>query len=329
MKKNKKLSRAERFEIAILLGRAYSFRAIALAMGRSPNTISYEVRENSVNGVYNPRKAHAKARVRRRNAKFQWKKIREDDDLRAYIIAGLEKHWNPDEISGAMKREKQPFSASKTAIYEWLYSASGQPYCKYLYSNQYRKKPRKAKARREMIPDRIGIEKRPREAALRLEAGHFEGDTIVSRRGGTGGLSVLSERRTRLVRIKKLHSLSPKENLHALRVMKQNIRMKTLTFDNGIENKQHTRLSVATFFCDPYSSWQKGGVENANRMIRRYFPKGTDFARISEKAIRRVERLINEKPRKILGYRTAIEVAVEEGVLLRKSKPVNSVRGPN
>ena len=105
--------------------------------------------------------------------------------------------------------------------------------------------------------------------------------------------------------------------------------MKTLTFDNGIENKQHTRLGVATFFCDPYSSWQKGGVENANRMIRRYFPKGTDFAHISEKAIRRVERLINEKPRKILGYRTAIEAAVEEGVLLGKSNPVNSVRCPN
>ena len=329
MKKNKKLSRAERFEIAILRGKDYSFRAIAGVLGRSPNTISYEIRENSVNGVYDPKKADAKARVRKRGAKFQWRKIRENDALRAYVITGLKKHWNPAEISGRMKVEGQPFSISKTAIYEWLYSASGQPYCLYLYSNRYSKKRRRVKTKREMIPDRIGIEKRPIKASLRLEVGHFEGDTVVSKKGGRGGLSVLSERKTRLVRIKKLHSLSPRENNTAIRRMTQDISLKSITFDNGIENKKHAELGVATFFCDPYSSWQKGGVENANRMIRRYFPKGTDFAHISEKSIRIVERLINEKPRKILGYRTALEVAVEEGVLLGKSNPVNSVRCPN
>jgi IS30 family transposase len=318
MEKKKKLSRAERFEIAILHGKDYSLRAIAGVLGRSPNTIAYEVRENSVNGLYDPKKAHAKARVKKRGARFQWRKIHQDGALRDYIIEGLKKHWNPDEISGAMKTEGQPFSVSKTAIYEWLYGASGQKYCRYLYSERYQRKKRRVKTKREMIPHRIGIENRPIEATLRIQAGHLEGDTVVSRRGGKGGLSVLSDRKTRLVRIKKLQSLSPDENLKAIRHMTQDVSMKTITFDNGIENKRHAELGVPTFFCDPYASWQKGGVENANRMIRRYFPKGTDFAEVSEKAIRRVERLINEKPRKILGYLSAIEVSRQEGVFLKE-----------
>ena len=325
MKKNKKLSRAERFEIAILLGKEYSFRSIAGVLGRSPNTISYEVRENSVNGVYDPWKAHAKARVRKRNAKFQWKKIHENDALREYIIEGLKKHWNPLEISGRMKVGGLPFFASKTAIYEWLYSASGQRYCRYLYSKRYNKRRRKPKTKREMIPHRIGIEERPIEATLRTQAGHFEGDTIVSKRGGSGGLSVLQDRRTRLLGVKKLHTLSPTENNVAINHMREELNILSITFDNGIENKKHTELGVMTFFCNPYSSWEKGGVENVNKMLRRYFPKGTDFAEVPEERIRKAVQMINEKPRKILGFRTALEVAREEGVLLRESNPCNGV----
>lgn len=318
MTKNKKLSRAERFEIAILLDKKHSFREIAKALGRSPNTVSYEVRENSVNGTYDPKKADAKVRARRHDAKFQWKKIEQDAALQAYIVEGLKKHWNPDEIAGRMKQEKQPFFASKTAIYEWLYGARGQRYCYLLYSERYRVKKRKPKSRREMIPNRVGIEKRPIEAGLRMEGGHCEGDTIVSKRGGKGGLSVLSERKSRLVSIRKLHSLSPHENLQAIRSMKRGMVVKSITFDNGLENKKHASLGIQTYFCDPYSSWQKGGVENANKMIRRYFPKGTDFADIPEKAVAKAERVINGKPRKILGYRTALEAAVDYGVCLKK-----------
>ena len=318
MKKNKKLSRSERFEIAILLGKKHSFREIAKVLGRSPNTFSYEVKKNSVNGVYDPRKADAKVKVRRHDAKFQWKKIEQDAALKKYIVEGLKKHWNPDEISGRMKIEKKLFFASKTAIYEWLYDARGQKYCHLLYSERYRKKKRKTKSKREMIPDRVGIEFRPIEAGLRMEGGHFEGDTIVSRRGGKGGLSVLSERKSRLVTIRKISSLSPRENLQAIRSMKRGVVVNSITFDNGLENKRHASLGIRTYFCDPYSSWQKGGVENANKMIRRYFPKGTDFADIPKKAVAKAEKVINEKPRKILGYRTALEAAVDYGVCLKK-----------
>ena len=89
----------------------------------------------------------------------------------------------------------------------------------------------------------------------------------------------------------------------------------SVTFDNGIENKQHKTLGVPTFFCEPYSSWQKGGVENANKMIRRYFPKGTNFRTISQKAVDRAVALINNKPRKILEYKTALEVSRACGMM--------------
>jgi IS30 family transposase len=276
------------------------------------------VRINSVNGIYDPRKADAKMRVRRHDAKFQWKKIERDDELRKYIISGLKKHWNPDEISGRMRIEKKKFFASKTAIYEWLYSSRGQKYCHLLYSERYHAKKRKMKSKREMIPDRIGIENRSIEASLRMEYGHFEGDTIVSCRGGKGGLSVLSERKSKLVRIRKLFSLSPDENLLAIQSMRWNMFMKSITFDNGLENKRHALLMMLTYFCNPYSSWEKGGVENVNKMIRRYFPKGTDFKDVSAKAIQKAEDLINKKPRKILGYMSAWEVALENGVILKK-----------
>lgn len=319
MKKNQKLKRVERVEIAILIEKGYSFRKIGKALGRSPNTISYEVRKNSVKGRYDPLKADAKARFRKRMAKYQRKKINEDQCLRDSIIEKLLLRWNPDEISGSMKKEKTPFYASKTAIYEWLYSVQGQKYCQYLYSKRYMKKKRTTKkTERVMISERVGLDKRFLGATHRTRYGHFEGDTIVSKRGGKGGMSVLSERKSRYLIARKLHSLSPTENLQKIRYMQKHLYLKSITFDNGIENKKHKEIGIPTFFCDPYSSWQKGGVENGNKMLRRYFPKGTDFREISQKEIDTAVRIINQKPRKILGYRSAFEVAQENGVLLGK-----------
>ncbi len=318
MEKKEKLSRAERLEMSILMEKGYSFRKISGVLGRSPNTISYEVRENSVGGEYDPLKADAKARVRKRMAKYEWKKINKDDRLRDYITSKLALNWNPDEIAGSMRREKDPFYASKTAIYEWLYSARGQVYCRYLYSERYQKKRHKKKTERVMIPDRVSFQKRSLGAENRTRYGHFEGDTVVSRKGRRGGMSVLLERKSRYLSVRKLFSLSPKENLGRLREMKQTLSMKSITFDNGLENKEHASLGVLTFFCDPYSSWQKGGVENGNKMLLRYFPKGTDFTDVSQREIDQAVDLINKKPRRILGYRSAFEVAMENGVLLEK-----------
>ena len=316
MRKAKKLEKAERDEILILLSKGYSIRNIAKALGRSPNTVSYEIRNNSVNGIYDPEKADKKARVSLRNRRFQWRKINQDKELKKYIVAGLKDHWNPDEISGKMKKEKKPFYTSKTAIYEWLRTARGNKYCQHLYSERYYKKKRVKKTERVMILDRVSIDMRSLGALNRSRYGHWEKDAVCSGKGGSGALAVMQERKSRYINAEKVSGFSPQKHNVAIMEMKKDKKILSLTYDNGIENRYHQKLGIPSYFCDPYSSWQKGGVENANKMIRRYIPKKTNLAKISQEYIDEIVFKINNKPRKILGYRSSLEVERAGGVLL-------------
>lgn len=317
MKKAKDLSRTERMEIGILLGKGYSLRLIAKALGRSPNTISYEVRKNSVKGIYDPLKANAKARFRKRMRKFQWSKIEEHPLLKAFIIECLEAHWNPDEIAGFLKqnRDRYPWYISKTTIYEWLRTTRGERHCAHLYSKRRRVKRRKSKAKKEIIPNRVDISRRPRGADNRSRYGHFESDTLVGRKGTRGGVKTGYERKARLVLASKVLNMKPAHHAQTERKMFSTVRARSITRDNGIENRDHEKVGVSSFFCRSYAGWQKGGVENANKMIRRYFPKGTDFSKVSQAQIDHVVSIINNKPRKILGYRSALEVARKAGII--------------
>ena len=194
MKKKGKLKKIERLEIKVLLDKKYSQRSIAKVLDRSPNTVSYEIRVNSVNGVYDPYKAQTKISWRRTHVKRDWKKIDQNKKLRTYIISKLQLHWNPDEISGRMKKDNEPFYASKTAIYEWLHSPRGQYWCTYLYTQRCYKKKRAKKISRTMISNRVSYEVRPLGASNRTRYGHHESDSVVSGKNGTGGISVLQER---------------------------------------------------------------------------------------------------------------------------------------
>jgi len=325
MRKASKITDAERSEVDILRSKGYSARSIAKVLGRSPNTIAAELRRNSYkDGRYVAARAKQKAYVRRKYAKYQGKHIQECNELRSFIIEKLSEHWNPDEIAGYMKTHSGlGFYASKTTIYEWLRSAWGQRYCELLYCKRYRMKPRKRnKTERTMIPDRISIDERPVAARDRITVGHGEYDSVVSskRSGSTTALAVFQERSTRLVRAKLIPNLKPQPYAKTIVELTKDLELSTLTTDNGIENKQHREVTrktgAAVFFTDPYSSWQKGGVENANKMLRRYFPKGTDFATVSQTDVVDALTRINNKPRKILGYKSSLQVASEKGLIL-------------
>jgi transposase, IS30 family len=316
MKKAKDLSRAERLEIEILLGRRYSFRSIAKALGRSPNTISYEMRENSVNGVYDPLKADAKARLRKRMRKLQWMKIEEIPELKRYITERLERKWNPDEISGRMRLEKRPWYVSKNSIYRWLYSSRGQRYCPLLYSRRYHGKKRTGSKKRVLIPNRVDISRRFRGAENRTRYGHWEKDAVVSRQGVSASLAVAEEKKSRLLQARKVRNMSPVDHEIATRKMLNEKKAISITRDNGIENIRHEETGIPSFFCEPYSSWQKGSIENANKLIRIFFPKGTDFRFVTQEKVDDAIKIINEKPRKVLGYRTALEVAEKAGIIM-------------
>ena len=313
------LTRAERLEIGILLEKGYKQRPIAKALGRSPNTVSYEIRTNSTLGVYDPRKADAKARVRKHYRKLEWSKIEANPALKRLVVRKLERGWNPDEIAGYLKRTKAKTYVSKTAIYTWLRTSRGERYCEHLYSKRKRVKKQKPKTKRVLIPNRVGIALRSAGATHRSRGGHWERDTVVGRKGTPGGLATAQERKTRLVVAQRVESMRPIEHLKADQTMFEDMKALSVSRDNGIENREHEALGIPSFFCDPYSSWQKGGIENANKMLRRYFPKGTDFSDVSPSEINRAVLLINEKPRRILGYRSSLAEAMRLGIIKKSS----------
>jgi IS30 family transposase len=319
MAKKPKLKLADRLNIKILLDSGHSFREISQSMERSHNTISYEVSVNGGVFGYNPHNADIYARTRKKDAKVQWKKIEENKELKVFIVSKLEKHWNPDEISGYMKRKRMKLYISKNSIYRWLYSPRGQQYCHLLYSERYHTRKHKKKTERVMIPNRIGIEERGVGVDNRTRYGHWEYDTIVSRKGCVGGLSVGSERKGKLVVATVVRSMSTSEHMRAVEYHMSLYKTLSVTFDNGIENKQHRILGCPTFFCEPYSSWQKGGVENANKMLRQFFPKGTNFRNVSQKKVDEAVSFINNKPRRSLGYKTALEVSRACGMIKKLS----------
>ncbi|MAZ66161.1 MAG: hypothetical protein CMF25_03545 [Kangiellaceae bacterium] len=309
------VTKAERLEIKILLNKDYSMRAIAKAMERSPNTISYEIKTNSVNGEYDPHKAHLKAQTRKKYRRFQYSKIEKHPEIKQIIIEKLKKHWNPDEIAGWLKDNQPKLYVSKSSIYNWLHTGRGDRYCDLLYSQRHYVKKHKQKIKRVLIPERVSIENRPQGATNRSRYGHYEADTVVSCRNGSGAILVLIERKSRQVHLWKLENLKPRGVSNKLHDIRHNIKIQSITFDNGIENIYHQDIGVSTYFCDPYSSWQKGTVENVNKMIRRYIPKGTDLVTITQGDLDEIVAIINKKPRKILGYKSSEEVFRRAGLL--------------
>lgn len=319
------LSDAERSEISILLKRDCSLREIAAALGRSPNTVSYEVKANSVGDSYDPLKAKAKSRASRRSRRYQWRKIEHESELRAFVIEKLSppNHWSPDEIAGYLKHEQTVLSTvGKDQIYAWLYSACGQPYCQHLLSKRYRPKRRNEnKTERVMIPNRVSIAERPPTVEDRRQAGHWEGDTVVSgrRTHGKAALAVVQERTTRLIAATLIPNLKPESFAQATNDMLVDKQALTLSLDNGIENKEHENITEATgadvYFCDPYSSYQKGGIENANKMLRRYLPKGCNLGNYTQEQVDDFVATLNRKPRRCLGYKNALQCAKEKGII--------------
>jgi len=320
------LIQADRDRLQALRDEGVKQKEIARILRVDPGTISREIARNrrkyrkkkiakNKNARYEAGVAQHKAYVRRKYAKYQGKAINENKDLKNYIVSKLEKHWNPDEISGRMRRDREPFYASKTAIYEWLRTVYGQRFCLYLYSRRYYARKRSGKAsKKQMIPNRIGIEGRPLGATNRTRYGHFEGDTMVSgkKTGSKAALAVIYERKAKYVDARKISALAPEKFTAGVNEMLENRGAKTISLDNGIENRGHEALSVSAFFCDPYSSWQKGGVENSVKMIRRFIPKGVDLALYSDDDVRWVIDILNGKPRKSLGYATPKEIMVEQ-----------------
>lgn len=310
----------DRDRIEALLKAKHRQEEIAEVLKVDKGTVSREIPKRSgKNGRYEATSAQVKASVRRSNSKYQGMKVEKYPELREYLISQLKEYRSPDEIAGRMKAEKQKNRVGTNAIYRWLYSAQGQPYAKYLCTRRYhRKKQKQSTTKRTMIPNRIGIALRPLGATNKTRYGHFEGDTIVApkKADNTESIAIAVERITKLLVGAKIPSLSPIHMQAAVESMNTGVHIKSLTMDNGIENRSHESWNIPVFFADPHAPWQKPLVENNIGLLRRWFmKKGTDFKKIPESLLQEYFSIINHKYRKSLHYKSAYEVALLHGII--------------
>ena len=308
------LSHEEREEIMIGLRTNESLRDIAKRLGRNVSVISREVRANSTeDGRYQAFWANARSSRRRKSSRTR-PRIR-DLLVRRYVEQHLKLGWSPEQIAGRLPIDHRGKRVSYETIYEFIFKTR-RDLTQYLQcGRKHRRKRTDPRNKRVLIRERTGIDQRPACINDRSEYGHWEGDTAVSRRCTTA-LLVLQERSLGLTLLTKLPRCAPKEMAAAVINRLQDLpaeMRRSITFDNGQENRHHTTirdaLNIDTYFCEPYSSWQKGSVEHAVGLTRRFWPKKTDYALISDEEIAMVEYRLNTRPRKRFGFLSPLEYA--------------------
>ncbi len=324
-------SKSNRLELSILLNRGYSFRDIAKSLKKDHSSISREVRNNSVNGQYDPNKAHIKATIKRAKSKYQGMRIKSDADLENYVTDKIKRFWSPEEIAGRIKNiETDIRYVSAPSIYKYLYSSRGQYLHSYLFSGRWCKRKRyKTKGpKKTKIPNRVSIEVRPAIVNQRGRFGDFEGDTLGRIRRDSEVIAGLVERLSRYLMISKEPGLKYAVDGFNKQLNPYQNAIETLTLDNGPENARYEELGIDTYFCHPYCSCDKATMENSFGRLRRFIPKGASLRDYSDEDINRFADLMNDTPRKCLNFRTPKEVFEEQLILKKLSLKANQSNTP-
>ena len=308
------LGYAQRCQIHALKARGDSHRAIAKHLAVAPSTIDREIKRNTGFRGYRYKQAQQKCEARRHQKRPAQVKL--TPQLEALAREKLTRcQWSPQQIAGWLAKE-HTLTISHEALYQWIWAdkKAGGP----LYLNLRRRaktyqKRVNGKTSRGRIVGRVDIDQRPAIVETRSRVGDWEADTIVGL-GHVSALVTLVERKTRYTRIVRVLAntavLVKEAIIGALEPFKSVV--ETITFDNEKEFSQHGQiaetLEASTYFAKPYHSWERGLNENTNGLIRQYFPKKTDFREVSDEEVARVEGLLNERPRKCLGYDTPARV---------------------
>lgn len=307
------LNQLDRDRIEAMKNAGHLQKEIATILKVDEGTISKEIKKRKrKGGYYDATNAQKKADVKKMYSKYQGMKIEKYPEVKKRIIEELKEKRSPDEIAGRMKKENLNPRIGANAIYKWLYSPYGQRYCKYLCTKRYKKKKQKKLPKRKMIPNRISLKQRPEEGE------HAEGDLFVSpTKTGTkisGAMVCIPS--TQLLIGKLIKNKKPATMEQAVKDICLKASFDDLTLDNGIENRNHERFPVNTYFADPHSPWQKPHIENSIGLLRRWFiPKKTDLKNVSEKKLQKYLHILNGKYRKSLGYKSAYEVSIERDII--------------
>ena len=308
------LTRGQRYQIYALMKAGHNQTQIAAVIACHKSTISRELRRNCGQKGYRPYPADELAFDRQCDAyraRITWQTWQQVERL-------LRQEWSPEQIAGRLKLERQP-TVSHERIYQYVYADKrcGGTLHRHLRSQKKQRKRYRGYIRRGQIPNRTSIEQRPQIVASKRRFGDWEADTIIGARH-KGGILSLVERKSKLTRLHKLKSKGAAEMKDTSIALLGPLadRVHTITVDNGKEFCQHEQITAALqapiYFAHPYASWERGLNENTNGLVRQYFPKKHDFARITNAAVQRVEGLLNNRPRKTLGYRTPNEVFFKE-----------------
>ncbi|MDY6895066.1 MAG: IS30 family transposase [Thermotogota bacterium] len=326
-KKYKRLSLTERVIIQTLLEEHKTKSFISEKLKRARSTITREINKwvQHPGETYNAELAHWNAEDDYLN-KRNLDKIGTYNRLKFYVYKGLLNEWSPEQISGRIKDDypNDPvMSISHEAIYMHIYAHPQARLNRKLiallpYHKSRRRKIDRTKKRKTRIKDQTSIDQRPKYIEDRLEIGHWEGDLMIGV-GQKSAIGTLVERKARFTYIIKLKNRRSETVVKGFSKKLNNldsIFTKTMTYDNGLEMAKHKLLTKKTgikvYFAHPYSSWERGTNENTNGLIRRYFPKGTDFNNVTEEQLKIVQDKLNNRPRKVLGFKTPNEIMAQE-----------------
>ncbi len=305
------LSETERKAIASMLKAKSSQSEIARNLGYHRSTISREIKRNiSLRGGYRYKQAHKLSVVRKQTKVIKKAKI--TGELEQKILYYLMLKYSPMQISYELK--SQGISLSHESIYRYLIKdkKQGGNLYKHLRINGKRRYRRRVKAQRSKIPNRIDIELRPEAINQRKELGHWEVDLVSYK---DGYLVTSYERTSRLARAAKISSKQALEVSTAIIRMMSGYKVQSLTYDNGLEFAGHEQvnqeLGSVSYFCKPYASWEKGGVENFNGLIRQYLPKKSKLEHISADYLEEIVTEINSRPRKVLNWKNPLSFKLE------------------
>ena len=324
--KRTELNLAERRTIEDLLHRKVKVTEIARRINRHRATVYREIKRNffkddelpQLNGYYGmvAQKSAAQRRARRR-------KLVRIPELREAVVDRLQEGWSPEQIAGRLRLEGHATSVSHETIYAYVYSEDGQSQAlaRYLPERRKKRKPRYARSPRgRMFPLERSIHHRPEHIKTREMFGDWEGDLMIFRREhGKANVASLVERKTRFAVLFRNNDRSSKHFIARLMDIMEplpQIARQSITFDRGIEfsgwRKLENGIGTRAWFCDPQAPWQKGSVENLNKRARRYLPRDTPIAALSNRDMKAICDRLNGTPGKCLGWRTPSEAFADE-----------------
>jgi transposase, IS30 family len=316
------LSREERWEIARLRESGLSIRQAAARMGRSPSSVSRELRRNAGPGAggYQPERAHRLARERQRRPKLP--KISRSPALRAAVQGMLDRRYSPEQASGRLTVDypgDPAMRVSHETIYQSIYVYPRGELRKELKAGLRRgrdtRRPRGRREARGKIIGAVPIGQRPPEAEGRLVPGHHEGDLVMGSQASNSAVATIVERMSGYLTLVHLPAGRDADAVADAVIARMTALppwfARTLTWDNGKEMARHARITadagIAVYFADPYSPWQRGTNENTNGLLREYLPKGTDLSQHTPAQLQAIQDDLNDRPRKRLGYHTPRE----------------------